>query len=184
MDQERSGAEPALAAWFESEQAGWLQIENLIGQLAPEQAVVTGYLPGWSVKDLLAHLAGWFAVAGMELERVDAGSRGFDENVDERNKVFVEANRDQPFTVVLGEAITARNRMLQELRALGHIPDRARDAVHKAGPDHYREHIDRLQDWVEELHSRHPRGSVHPVRRHDFFPHGNAPDPHYAGKLK
>lgn len=182
MDRERSGGEPALAAWLESERAGWEQIESLVGRLSPQQAVVPGYLPGWSVKDMLAHLAGWFSVAGMELEQVGSGSGAVPGNIDELNKEFVDANRDQPLTIVLGEARTARNRMLQELRTLGRIPEQVRDAVHKAGPDHYLEHIDRLQDWVEEVHSQH-KGPVHPVRRHDFFPQGNAPDPDYAGKL-
>lgn len=166
-----------LASWLEAERRAWQEVEGLVGQLTPEQASVAGYLPGWSVKDMLAHLAGWLAEAGMELEQTEPGSGNSDLSIDDKNKIFVEANRDQPLSVVLGEAIIARNRMLHDLRALGRIPEPAEDAVRKAGPDHYLEHAARLREWISELRkrpgdpgseARHPRpegpGELEPTR--------------------
>jgi quercetin dioxygenase-like cupin family protein len=144
-----------LASWLQAEQGAWEQVEGLVAQITPEEASVVGYYPGWSIKDMLAHLAGWLASAGMVLERVDPDFDDSDLSIDQKNEIFVEANRDQPLSVVLGEAIIARNRMLQELRALGRIPEWAEEAVHKAGPDHYLEHATRLREWISELRRNH-----------------------------
>lgn len=173
--------EQMLDSWLVAEQKGWQEIEGLVARITPEQASVVGYMPGWSVKDLLAHLAGWFAEAGMELERTEPSSGDSDLSIDEKNEIFVEANRDQPLPVVLGEAVTARNRMLRNLRSLGRIPQGAEEAVHKAGPDHYLEHAARLQQWVSELHGN--PGFENRPERPGLFPKGNAPDPKYAGRL-
>lgn len=172
-----------LASWLEAERKGWQEIEGLVARITPEQASVVGYMPGWSVKDLLAHLAGWFAEAGMELERTERSSVCSDLSIDEKNEIFVEANRDQPLPVVLGEALTARNRMLRDLRSLGRIPEGAEEAVRKAGPDHYLEHAARLKEWVSELNANPDIEPNRPVRRQGFFPNGNDLDPKYAGRL-
>jgi hypothetical protein len=47
----------SLADLLQSEREGWEELESL-RYVAPGQAEVPGYLPGWSVKDFLAHLAG------------------------------------------------------------------------------------------------------------------------------
>jgi quercetin dioxygenase-like cupin family protein len=140
-----------LASWLRAEQRAWQEIEALVEQITPEEASIVGYLPGWSVKDMLAHIAGWLAEAGMELERTEPSLDVSDPSIDQKNEIFVEANREQPLSVVLGEAIIARNRMLQELRGLGRIPEWAEGAVRKAGPDHYLEHATRLRQWISEL---------------------------------
>lgn len=164
-----------LAAWLASEQRGWEAIERLVAELTPAEAAVVGYLPGWSVKDLVAHLAGWAAEAGMELERAEPGSGSIDLPVDAKNRIFVDANRDQPLEVVLGEARTARNRMIQDLRSLGRIPEAAARAVRKAGPEHYLEHLPRLQQWVAELRSGAGIPSGRSVRRPETSAAGDSP---------
>lgn len=152
-----------LASWLQAERRAWQQIAGLVALLTPEEASVAGYLPGWSVKDMLAHLAGWLAEAGMELEQTDTNFGESDLSIDDKNRIFVEANRDQPLSVVLGQAIVARNRMLHDLRALGRIPEPAEEAVRKAGPDHYLEHAIRLREWISELRGDPAGGEIGPV---------------------
>src|SRR6058998_619560 len=91
----------SLPTFLQSERAGWEKLEGLVETLSPEQAEVPGYLPTWSVKDFLAHLAGWLAEAGQALEQIRSGTFGDrDVDVDALNDTFVEANRDKPLPVV------------------------------------------------------------------------------------
>jgi hypothetical protein len=147
----------SLATFLQKEEAGWEELESLLQSLSPEQVEIVGYLPGWSVKDCLAHLAGWLAEAGRTLGQIKAGSFTEGEvDVDARNETFIEANRDQPLSVVLFELRGARRRLLHYLHGLSEIPPAAEVALRKAGPEHYAQHLPRLREWVAELRRELP----------------------------
>ena len=55
------------------EDEGWAELRSRLHQLSPEQITSPGFTPEWSVKDLLAHLASWWAEANAELERMRFG---------------------------------------------------------------------------------------------------------------
>jgi len=146
----------SLTTFLQEEEAGWEELEGLVASLSPEQAEIAGYLPGWSVKDFLAHLAGWLAEAGQTLQQIKVGTfteSGVD--VDALNDAFVDANRDQPLSVVLFELRATRRRLLHHLHGLTEIPPAAEASLRKAGPRHYAEHLPRLREWVAELRSEH-----------------------------
>ena len=144
----------SLPTFLQSEKAGWEELEGLVETLSPEQAEVPGYLPKWSVKDFLAHIAGWLAEAGQALEQIRSGTfTGSDVDVDALNDTFVEANREQPLSVVLFELKATRRRLLHHLHGLTEIPPAAQPSLRKAGPQHYAEHLPRLREWVGELRS-------------------------------
>src|SRR5438132_571643 len=89
----------SLPTFLQAEEAGWEEVEGLVEALSPEQVEIPGYVPAWSVKDFLAHLAGWLAEAGQALERIRSGTfTDSDVDVDSRNDAFVDANRDQPLS--------------------------------------------------------------------------------------
>lgn len=145
---------PSLPDFLAAEKAGWEEIEALVAALSPEQAERAGYLPGWSVKDFLAHLAGWLSEAGRVLEQIAEGAlTEVDLDVDSRNDGYVEANRDQPLSFVLFEVRATRRRLLHHLHDLTDIPAPAVDALRKAGPEHYAEHLPRLREWVAHARS-------------------------------
>ena len=52
------------------------------------------------------------------------------------------------------QATSGRSRMLVALSTLTEQTDEAAWWVHKAGSEHYAEHIDRLEEWVAELIGR------------------------------
>ena len=144
----------SLPTFLQSEKAGWEELEGLVETLSPEQAEVPGYLPKWSVKDFLAHLAGWLAEAGQALEQIRSGTfTDSDVDVDARNDAFVDANRDQLLSVVFFELKAARRRLLHHLHGLTEIPPLAEASLRKAGPEHYAQHLPRLREWVAELRS-------------------------------
>src|SRR2546426_1042289 len=146
----------SLPDLLQAEEAEWEEVEGLVEALSPEQAEIPGYLPAWSVKDFLAHLAGWLAEAGQALERIRSGTfTDSDVDVDSRNDAFVDANRDQPLSFVLFELKATRRRLLHHLHGLTEIPPDAEASLRKAGPQHYAEHLPRLREWVTELRSEH-----------------------------
>jgi mycothiol maleylpyruvate isomerase-like protein len=138
-----------------AEEAGWTELHSLIDRLTPEQAAVPGYYAeGWSAKDLLAHIGTWLAEAGVMLERIAAGTyRDEDLDIDEMNRLSLEAMRDVPFSTVMAQASAARTRMRHEVLELKGPSPEATWWISKAGPEHYEEHLPRLREWVAELRS-------------------------------
>jgi hypothetical protein len=60
---------------------------------------------------------------------------------------------DIVFPVVTAQATASRARMRHALVELREPSAEATWWIRKAGPDHYAEHLPRLQEWVEELGS-------------------------------
>jgi hypothetical protein len=146
----------AVQAIVEAERSGWAEFLALVSALSPEQARHPQYYSeGWSVKDLVAHVAGWLAEAGMVLEQMRMGTfTGRDFDVEAMNRQFLDADRDQPIMLVMAQAHAARHRLLHEVRALDGVNPEAGAWLSKAGPDHYAEHLPRLRAWVKELTGR------------------------------
>jgi hypothetical protein len=144
-----------LAEVLAAEDARWAEMHALIDRLTPDQVVRPGYYrEGWSVKDLLAHVGTWLAEAGMMLERIAAGTYRHGElDVDAVNERTLEAMHDIAFPVVTAQATASRARMRHALVELREPSAEATWWIRKAGPDHYAEHLPRLQEWVEELGS-------------------------------
>ncbi len=131
----------------------WSELHALVESLPADQLATPGYFAeGWSAKDLLAHIGSWLAEAGMVLERIRFGTYRPEEIVvDAMNSEFYDAMKDVPYATVRSQARAARSRML---RAWGELPDDAPEAdrwIRKAGPQHYQEHLPRLEDWLAEL---------------------------------
>ena len=137
---------------LEAEDVGWGTMCGLLQSFDPTQVEQPGYTEEWSVKDLMAHIGGWAAETVQVLEQVRYDTfKPFKYDVDEWNKVFVEANRDQPATVVRAEMAAARNRMLDEFNRLPELTPVAEEWFRESGPAHYDEHLPRLQEWAGEL---------------------------------
>ncbi len=102
-------------AEIEAERIGWYEVLALVNSLEADEAVEPGYYrdPDWSVADLVVHLGTWLAEAGIQLERIGAGTyepRDFD--IDVLNAEFRTVMRDQAWSVVLTQAQASRSRML------------------------------------------------------------------------
>jgi hypothetical protein len=148
--------EQAFQALADAERASWGELMALLSRLSPRQVLQPGYYAeGWSAKDLLAHVAGWLAEAGLVLEQIRTGTfTGRDLDIEGLNATFLEANRDLPYTLVNAEAHAARQRLLGEVHQLEDLTDAAAVWLEKAGPQHYNEHLPRLKEWVAELQAR------------------------------
>jgi mycothiol maleylpyruvate isomerase-like protein len=131
----------------------WAELHSLVDSIPKDEVEKPGYFAeGWSAKDLVAHLGCWFAEAGAVLERIRFGTYRPEEiEVDPTNRHCYEAMKDVPFDTVRAQATAARTRMLS---AWGGVAEDDPDAdawIRKAGPEHYREHLPRLREWLGEL---------------------------------
>jgi hypothetical protein len=132
------------------EDAAWLGLDAIVDGLSPDRMHQNDLTAeGWSVKDLLAHLAAWMAEAGCQLERVRGGTyQDQTLDVDAMNAEFYEANKDLPLGVVRAELHAARTRMLTELDALPELTTDAEEWFVESGVKHYGQHLPELADWA------------------------------------
>ncbi len=146
----------ALMAPLAGEREGWERLHTVIRRLAPERADVPGYYTeGWSAKDAIAHIGTWMAEGAQMLRRIAAGTyREGEIDIDAENERFLTAMQDVPFDTVHLQAASARGELLRAWAQLPEVTPAAEYWMHKAGPEHFGEHLPRLEAWVEELTSR------------------------------
>ena len=131
------------------EDAGWARLRGLLAQLTPEQMTRPAIGDQWSVKDVLAHLACWWAEANAELERMRFGTYRLERrDIDEVNRRFYEANRDLDLPTVNAELHASRNKALEALWGLQELTPHAEEWFAESGPLHYVEHLADLEAFV------------------------------------
>ena len=131
----------------------WGELHGLVDSLPRDKVEEPGYFrEGWSAKDLVAHIGGWLAQAGVVLERVRFGTYLPEEiDIDAINAATYAAMHEVPFNDVRAQAVAARNQMLRAWRSLPERSDEADRWIRKSGPEHYQEHLPRLREWVAEV---------------------------------
>jgi hypothetical protein len=114
------------------------------------------WLGTWSVKDIVAHIAGWHEEMGPALERLSRGERPIPtgvsyDDVDAWNARFAAARRGTPVADVLLELDKTHEYFL---RAAAGVPaDRfqlgktAWKIVDQNTAHHYREHAEQIRAW-------------------------------------
>ena len=142
---------------IEAERVGWYELVALVRELTPEEYLQPGYYeePGWTVRDVVAHLGTWLAQAEVQFERMIGGTyEGHDVDIDGLNAAFLEGMSGQPWEVAWLLANSGRTRMLEAFYALTERDDEAAWWIRKSGAEHYAEHLGRLREWVLELQGR------------------------------
>jgi hypothetical protein len=131
----------------------WKEVSSLVERLTPEQIERPGLIPeGWSVKDLLWHLACWTAESGRQLERIRAGTyEEQDLDTDGMNARFFDESKRMNLSEVRAQFAAARTRALKEWAAIDEITPEAIEWFGESGPIHYREHLPQLRAWVQTL---------------------------------
>jgi hypothetical protein len=138
-----------------AEDRGWNELCDLVERLDPHRLDQPGYSDEWSVKDLLGHLAAWWAEAAHALERIRMGTYTSEKlDIDGMNRRFFEAFRDTDADTVRAELWASRNRALEELWRLPEITKDADEWFMESGAEHYQEHLPELRRFVEEAKAR------------------------------
>ena len=145
-------AQPDPALLIEEDRL-WAELHDLVDSLSDPLVVKPGYfVEGWSAKDVVGHIGGWLAEAGVVLERIRFSTYRPEEiDIDAMNATFFDAMHDVAFPDVHAQAVVARNRMLRAWRSLPEASPEADRWISKSGPEHYAEHLPRLRGWVGEL---------------------------------
>jgi hypothetical protein len=138
------------------EAEAWGTLHRLIDRLTPETADEPGYFEeGWTAKDAVAHLGTWMAQGAQMLRRIAAGTYRDDElDVDAANAEFLAAMRDVPLATVHLQVGAAHGELLAAWSQLPTVTPEAAGWIRKAGPDHFAEHLPRLEGWIAELDRR------------------------------
>lgn len=140
------------------EAEAWNRLHHVIDRITPEMAAEPGYFEeGWTANDAVGHIGTWMARGATMLRQIAAGTyREGEIDVDAENQRFLAAMRDIPLETVHLQAAAAHAELLRAWAQLPEITPAASYWVRKAGPEHYAEHMPRLEAWMEEL-SRRPR---------------------------
>ncbi len=122
-----------------------------------DDAAKTTVMQGrWSVKDILAHIAGWHGEMAPALQRLARGEKpvpggGDYGDFDAWNARFVEAWRGMMPAQVeaeLNESFVAFRAALLAVPEARRRPERTAGKIaHEAGIDHYRHHAAQIRGW-------------------------------------
>jgi len=114
------------------------------------------WLGTWSVKDIVAHIAGWHEEMGPALERLARGERPIREgvsydDVDAWNARFASARRATPVADVLLELDKTHEYFLRTAAAVPaerfQVGKTAWKIVDQNTAHHYREHAEQVRTW-------------------------------------
>ena len=114
------------------------------------------WLGTWSVKDIVAHIAGWHEEMGPALERLARGERPIREgvsydDVDAWNARFASARRSTPVADVLLELDKTHEYFLRTAAAVPaerfQVGKTAWKIVDQNTAHHYREHSEQVRTW-------------------------------------
>lgn len=145
---------------LDAERTGWYEVLQLVQQLTPDECLEPGYYldPGWTVRDLVAHLGTWLAEAKVQLERIAAGTyEGHGIDLDAVNASLLAGMTGQSWETAWTQAHAARTEMLHVWSELTVRDDEVDWWIRKSGADHYAEHLERLRGWQAELLVRRTR---------------------------
>lgn len=154
---------------MEVERARW---DALIAEFSEEQMHQPGLDGGWSVKDVIAHVAMYEAWTAEQIRLAREGSgpppemtaSGEDEHWDEldwRNARFYEMNKDKPLSQVKAESTLAFEQLLDTVRSLSEEelrlphpwmgPRPIFEIIPVQSYEHYHQHIPALRVWLERV---------------------------------
>ena len=139
-------------------QRDWAALEALVASIDEQQLLAPELDDGWSVKDVLAHIAVWEARCASWLEAVARGvtpERPEVQNVDAANARDYAAAKDTPLATVLAQSRAAHAAMVQSVAALSEadLGDDSRfgwpawQMASSNSDEHYREHIQQIAVW-------------------------------------
>jgi hypothetical protein len=142
-----------VEALIAAEDAKWYELCGTFERFSDEQIEEPGVTPdGWSVKDVMFHIAAWAAECGVQLERIRMGTfTPPDDDVERLNREWFELSRTMDLHTVRAELAAARTRMVLEFGTLPEVTTDAVEWFEESAALHYGVHLEDLRAWAEEL---------------------------------
>ena len=141
-------------------------LEEILTTLDKTQYFTEGVIPGWSIKDILAHIASWHHRLLMWLDaavRNEEPTISGPDNVEEMNALnaqFYQENKSRPLDEVLADFLITHQQIMDIVQAM---PEEDLMSTHRfawsqgkplwhliAGDtfEHYEEHLAQIQEWL------------------------------------
>jgi hypothetical protein len=138
-----------------AEDSGWRELNDLVGSLSDEQLERPGFTPaGWSVKDLMWHVACWSADCVRAFDQMRAGTftgTTIDEETDVVNRRWFQQSRAFDLGTVWAEWYASRTLLVERFAGFATLTSEAEEWFEETGPIHYAKHLGDLRKWVEHL---------------------------------
>ena len=138
-------------------EAGFAGLLDAVSGLSDEQLTRAWY-GDWSVRDILAHVAGWHREEIAMLERMARGERPVPESADYTDDDAWNARFAARWRAASAGEVLAELKATKEayLAAASRLPEErfeegrtARRLVQQGCIEHYREHVDEIRAWRE-----------------------------------
>ena len=144
----------------------YAELEEILTSLDKTQYFTEGVIPGWSIKDILAHIASWhhrllkWLDAAVHNEVPAISGPDSVEEMDALNAQFYQQNKALPLDAVLTDFRTTHQHIMDIVQAMPEedLMSPHRFAWSKGEPlwqaiagdtyEHYREHIEQIQEWL------------------------------------
>ena len=141
-------------------------LEEILASLDKTQFVTEGVIPGWSIKDMLAHIASWhhrllkWLDAAVHNQEPTISGPDNVEEMDALNAQFYQQNKARPLDEVLADFRTSYKHIMEMIQAMPEDdlmnPDRFTwsqgeplwEAIAGDTYEHYQEHIAQIQAWL------------------------------------
>ena len=141
-------------------------LEEILTSLDKTQYFTEGVIPGWSIKDILAHITSWhhrllmWLDAAVRNEEPAISGPNNVEEMDALNAQFYQENKSLPLDEVLSDFRTTHQHIMDIVQAMPEedLMSPHRFAWSKGEPlwqaiagdtyEHYREHIEQIQEWL------------------------------------
>ena len=141
-------------------------LEEILASLDKTQFVTEGVIPGWSIKDMLAHIASWhhrllkWLDAAVHNQEPTISGPDNVEEMDALNAQFYQQNKARPLDEVLADFRTSYQHIMEIVQAMPEDdlmnPDRFTwsqgeplwQAIAGDTYEHYQEHIAQIQAWL------------------------------------
>jgi hypothetical protein len=141
-------------------------LEEILKPLDKTQMTTEGVIPGWSIKDILAHIASWhyrlltwLDAAIRNVEPIISGPDSVEE-MDALNAQFYQENKSRSLDEVLTDFRTTHRQIMEIIQTMREedliSPQRfawtqGRPLWHLIAGDtyeHYQEHLKQIQEWL------------------------------------
>ncbi len=135
---------------LEKEASAWASFLDAVGKVGPDRRDEPGVVPGWSVKDLVWHNAGWASFAADELQRLagkpfeDPFAGHDDSHWDQMSAEIIAAARPKSFDEVMVDAEEVRQHVRAVWQGLPEIDDESAQFFAEETFIHYAEHAEEV----------------------------------------
>jgi hypothetical protein len=135
------------------ERKGWVAFSELVDRVPAGRSEEPTLDPdGWSLKDLLWHMASWDGEAARALEQVRLGTyEDGDWSTEEKNERFLVEGRAIDLATVRAEWLASRDRVLAEMAAAPKVTAPVEEWFSESAYKHIEDHAPELSRSIERL---------------------------------